>query len=136
MKLDQLKQLYGSVLKSLGYKVERNKNQFASQLEHMMLLDDINRKAMAERAGCSPAYITKVLRGDANFTIESMTRLADAANAELCLHLTKKGMTTRIFDVYESVNVRSEPVITEDELASVLSWQEYAHCAGGRRVSA
>ena len=38
----------------------------------------ISRVELAKRLGSSPAYITKVLRGDINFTVETMVRLAKA----------------------------------------------------------
>ncbi|MFZ2657865.1 MAG: helix-turn-helix transcriptional regulator [Victivallales bacterium] len=40
--------------------------------------DDISRVELAKRLGVSPAYITKVLRGHANLTIESLAKIAFA----------------------------------------------------------
>jgi transcriptional regulator with XRE-family HTH domain len=43
----------------------------------------ISRTELARRLGASPAYVTKILRGTANFTLATMVRLARALGAEL-----------------------------------------------------
>jgi transcriptional regulator with XRE-family HTH domain len=47
----------------------------------------VSRAELARRLGTSQAYVTKVLRGDANFTIKTMVRLALALDMEFCPHL-------------------------------------------------
>jgi len=51
---------------------------FTSQLNHLMQQQKISKVELAKRLGTSPAYITKVFRGDANFTLRSMVKLARA----------------------------------------------------------
>jgi transcriptional regulator with XRE-family HTH domain len=58
----------------------------------------ISRSALAARIGHSPAYVTKVLRGDANFTAATMTKLARAMGAEVRIHLAPIGSRTTWFD--------------------------------------
>jgi transcriptional regulator with XRE-family HTH domain len=48
----------------------------------------ITRTELAQRLGASPAYVTKILRGKANFTLATMVRLARALDAELSVQLT------------------------------------------------
>jgi transcriptional regulator with XRE-family HTH domain len=47
----------------------------------------ITRTALAEKLGTSRAYITKILRGDTNFTLESMARVAQALDCEINFEL-------------------------------------------------
>ena len=42
----------------------------------------IQRSELARRLGTSPAYVTKILRGKANFTLESLARIAFALGGE------------------------------------------------------
>jgi transcriptional regulator with XRE-family HTH domain len=51
----------------------------------------ITRTELAQRLGASPAYVTKILRGKANFTLATMVRLARALDAELSVELTSRG---------------------------------------------
>ncbi|QGT77730.1 helix-turn-helix domain-containing protein [Guyparkeria halophila] len=50
----------------------------ALEVEQIMENQGVSRKELAERIGHSPAYVTKVLSGDANMTISTMVKLANA----------------------------------------------------------
>lgn len=50
--------------------------EFTSQLSRLMQEQNISKVELARRLGTSPAYVTKVFRGDANFTMRSMVKLA------------------------------------------------------------
>lgn len=51
----------------------------------------VSRSELARRLGTSPAYVTKLLRGNANLTLATMVRLARALESELHCHLTPAG---------------------------------------------
>jgi len=80
------------------YWVEGAKIEFAEQMLAQMDAQNISRKELASRLGTSPAYVTKILRGSTNFTIESMVNIAQALNCELCTHLKTKGKTTALVE--------------------------------------
>ncbi len=48
----------------------------------------MTRAELARRLGSSPAYITKILRGNANFTLGSLVKLARALDSELRVGLS------------------------------------------------
>lgn len=48
----------------------------------------VSRSELARRLGTSPAYVTKLLRGNANLTLATMVRLARALESELHCRLT------------------------------------------------
>lgn len=50
--------------------------EFTSQLNRLMLEKNISKVELARLLGTSPAYVTKVFRGDANFTMRSMVKLS------------------------------------------------------------
>lgn len=52
--------------------------EFTSQLSTLMQKLNISKVELARRLGTSPAYVTKVFRGDANFTLRSMVKLTRA----------------------------------------------------------
>lgn len=70
--------------------VERAKLDYAVSLNNLLKRLGLKQAEFARRAGTSPAYITKVLRGDTNFTIETMVKLANAADGELCLKVAPR----------------------------------------------
>jgi len=78
---------------------EENKNQywtekaiidFSIELYHLLKIRGLSKKDFAHKINKSQAYITKVFRGDANFTIETMVSLVKALDGELTLHVTAK----------------------------------------------
>ena len=81
------------------YWAESTKIDFAVALEHLMRRIGINKTELSRKLKTSPAYITKVLRGDNNLTIESMTKLARAMGGRL-----------RIEIVNEKENVQRWPI--------------------------
>lgn len=81
------------------YWVEDAKIGFAVQVERHMDRCQINKRQLAERLGTSPAYITKVLRGDANLTIESLVKLARAVDGTLHIHVAHQTADVRWFDI-------------------------------------
>lgn len=62
----------------------------AKNIERVMGEQQINNSALAELMGCSKAYITKILRGDANLTIETLAKLSIALNCEPIIQLKTK----------------------------------------------
>jgi transcriptional regulator with XRE-family HTH domain len=61
----------------------------------MMEANGVSRSELARRLGVSPAYVTKVLRGNINFTLDSIVRLVRAAGGELSLQVAPKARKKR-----------------------------------------
>lgn len=70
------------------YWVERVKIEFVEGLARQMQTHSMSRAQLAEKIGASAAYITKALRGETNFTIESMVKLARAVSEDMTLQVT------------------------------------------------
>jgi transcriptional regulator with XRE-family HTH domain len=68
---------------------------FTEGLHKMMEVNGVSRSELARRLGVSPAYITKVLRGNVNFTLDSMVRLVRAAGGDVSLQVTPKAQKKR-----------------------------------------
>ncbi len=68
---------------------------FTEGLHNIMEANGITRSDLARRLGVSPAYITKALRGNVNFTVDSMVRLVRAAGGEVSIHVTPKSKRER-----------------------------------------
>ena len=72
------------------YWEEKSILDFTIDLYNLMKKRGVNRKELAGRLGTSPAYITRVLKGDANFTIKSMVKLVRALDGSLTIHVIPK----------------------------------------------
>lgn len=65
------------------YKVEAAKHRISTRIEDLMRERDINKAELARRLGKSRAYISKLLRGGENLTIESLVRIGQVLGCEL-----------------------------------------------------
>jgi len=70
-----------------SYWANKAKLGFAVSLEERRKSAGLSYKDMAVKLESSPAYMTKVFRGDANLTIESMVKLARATGGQLRLEI-------------------------------------------------
>jgi ribosome-binding protein aMBF1 (putative translation factor) len=84
---DRCRRLVAEMESAREYPAEAAMLEFASALNDAMSAHQISRAELARRIGASPAYVTKVLRGDANLTIATMAKLAGATGHALRLGL-------------------------------------------------
>lgn len=56
---------------------------FIDQILKLMERRRVNRVELARRLGVVPAYVTRLLSGTANLTMETMVRMTEALNASV-----------------------------------------------------
>ena len=91
-------QLFAEARQQDDYWTEGLIVELTEELARWMKEKKISRSELATRIGHSPAYVTKVLRGDANFTAATMAKLARAVGAEVRIHLAPAGSRTTWYD--------------------------------------
>ena len=64
-----------------------NRERFIDHVLDLMETQNVSRTELARRLNKSRPYITRLLSGSQNLTIESMTKIADAFDQELHLDL-------------------------------------------------
>lgn len=112
------KELIAAAERSPAYWAEGAWLQFTEELLALMTAQHVTRAELARRIGVSPAYISKVFRGTANLTIDSMSKLALAVGASVRLHVAPNDQVTRWHDV---------PVTAERREGSRLKRASGAH---------
>lgn len=80
---------------SVEYWVSGPITEFAEDIWRLMEEQKVSRAELARRLGTSRAYVTKLLGGNANFTLYTMTKVAMALGAAVHVHVAGKDMTTR-----------------------------------------
>lgn len=80
-------------------RVDEVKIDFALCVERRLKQLGLSKTDLARQLGTSPAYVTKVLRGDANLTIKTMVELAHAVDGTLHLHIAPRQAKVRWFEV-------------------------------------
>lgn len=90
-----------------GYWAAKAVHEFTEDLCRLMEQRGVSKSELARRIGSSPAYVTKALRGNTNFTIDSMIRLVRALDGRLCLHVGRSEDQTQWFDITRKRSTRS-----------------------------
>lgn len=85
--------LFAGTEQNIEYWIEGTIVGFTEELSRAMAEGDVSRSELARRIGASPAYITKVLRGNANLTLASMVKLSRALDQVLLLELAPANRT-------------------------------------------
>ena len=78
--------------------VERAKLDFSMSLEKQRRDSGMTYSDISRKISTSAAYITKVFRGDANMTIESMVKLARATGGQLQIQIVDEQASTRLWN--------------------------------------
>ncbi len=76
--------------KHLAYYEEGLRVETAARILDAMENRSVSRSELARRLNVSPAYITKILRGNANLSLESLAKLAFALDLKWDLILMAK----------------------------------------------
>jgi transcriptional regulator with XRE-family HTH domain len=86
------------------FKAEEHKLNIASSFYEYMKKMNWSNADLARELGTSRAYITKIMRGDQNLSIDKITEIADALGADMHFHLTDKGATGQWLAVVGAAN--------------------------------
>jgi transcriptional regulator with XRE-family HTH domain len=99
--------LFAKARESSTYQAERLSVDFLAELNAHMKAQGITNSELARRAGTSPAYITKLFRGPANLSTETIAKLAKAVGCKAHLHLAGNGANVRWFDVHDRLDAHT-----------------------------
>jgi plasmid maintenance system antidote protein VapI len=73
--------------------------EFTEEMAARMEELGVTNSQMADRLKVNPAYVTKLLRGNNNFTIETMVKISRALDSELRVHLQPGGTVSQWVNV-------------------------------------
>lgn len=116
-------QLLSEAKKRDSYWVARAISTFTEEFHKLAEQGKISRAELARRLGTSPAYITKILRGNVNFTVETMVRLARAVGGRLHLHVGPQGREVMWLEASPVMRPKSFPGFGADAYRSFSKTQ-------------
>jgi transcriptional regulator with XRE-family HTH domain len=93
--IQRFNQMAEEARKSVGYWTELPIIEFTEDICRLMDEQGVSRAELARRLGTSRAYVTKLLGGDANFTLQTMTRVAMALGGAIHVHVAPQEATVR-----------------------------------------
>lgn len=124
MNAKTVKELFAEARKGDRFWVEGAILEFTADIERLMDQQGITKTELANRLGTSPAYVTKVLRGTANFTMETMVKLSRATGGTLHVHVAHQQAKVHWLDKFDGGKARQ--IREENQTSNVVT------CAGVR----
>ncbi len=112
------RELFQAARKSLTYKVEGAIIEFTEQICERMLAMKMSKAELASKLGSSAPYITKLLKGGTNFTLESMVKVSDALDSDVRIEVVPRFTIQDWIDVTED---QSEMTVER------LAWANRSH---------
>ncbi len=83
---------------SVDYWADIPISEFGEDVCRLMDEQGVSRAELARRLGTSRAYVTKLLGGNANFTLQTMAKVAMALGAAVHVHVALKERIVRWYD--------------------------------------
>ncbi len=102
-----------------AYWTEKNILDFTTKLYQLMKHRKVTKKELAQRLGTSQAYITKIFRGNANFTLASMTKLVLALDGKIDVQVVPK--EEQVQQWFKVLKTSAEPDSSQDWRRSVVA---------------
>lgn len=93
--LERFDQMVEKAQRSVDYWVTGPIVEFTEDICRLMDEQGVSRADLARRLGTSRAYVTKLLGGNANFTLETMTKVAMALGAAVHVHVADQNAVVR-----------------------------------------
>lgn len=84
--------------KTVEYKEEMLFLEITERIVALMKAANVTKAELARRLGCTPAYITKLLSGSTNFTVNTLLRIGDALNVDL--HVSLEDSSNSVMDMF------------------------------------
>jgi transcriptional regulator with XRE-family HTH domain len=131
MKAHERKNWFGQLLedhkKTPEFLLEQKILELTEKIVQRMEELGISRSVLADRLNVSKPYITKLLRGDVNFTLKSLAELSQALEADFDIDIFPEGASRQILRRYDNATgeviaqthtVLKQPIVQKDQTYS------------------
>jgi transcriptional regulator with XRE-family HTH domain len=120
-KQNRLARMFAKARQTHAYKAQGASLEFTEDMAQLMRDQEVCNSQLAQRIGASPAYVTKILRGGTNFTLDTMVKIASALDAEFRCHLQGRGMRSVWVDYkVEQAHRQSVPVRESVDVCEIV----------------
>ena len=96
-----------------AFQIDRLKVEISERIYNAMNQQGVSNAELARRLGKSRAYVTKLLRGTTNFTLESLVRIGRALSCEVEFELLPKHAQTKASAASKAVRKSSSKTPTK-----------------------
>jgi transcriptional regulator with XRE-family HTH domain len=95
------------------YRAEGASIEFTNAMITRMRETGVSRSELARKINVHPAYISKLLRGLTNFTLDTMVKIANALESDFRCHLQPTGAKSQWLDVFSTHTRKTSFQVTD-----------------------
>ncbi|MFB1010754.1 MAG: helix-turn-helix domain-containing protein [Thiopseudomonas sp.] len=117
------------IRQSHDYRLEKAKLEFIQSVWRLMTEKGISNIELSRRLETSPAYITKIMRGDANFTLDSMVKISQALDCKVHIHVASRNADVRWLEAFDCAKLAKADSRKIRE-ADTKIWGNFMHHSG------
>lgn len=110
---------------SVEYWTELAILEFTENVFRQMSEQNTSKAKLARLLGVGPAFITRILNGNHNFTLATMVKIARALDCEFRSELQPKGVTTHFINVLH-VKPEQPKMFNSSNFKSIESYERVA----------
>lgn len=122
-------ELFTSARSELDYQVEGLILEITEQIAERIKAEGISKSELADRIKASAPYITKVLRGETNFTAESIVKISNALNCDVEVKLVPRTNVSGWFNILgKAVEPRREFQVWAQEMRTYRGGMKSFEC--------
>jgi transcriptional regulator with XRE-family HTH domain len=96
-----LMQTVGDLVRTDELAIERAKVKVAETIFCAMREREVSKAELSRRLGKSRSHVTQILRGDANFTLDSLVRISTALDSQLQIGLVPNRISAHWSQLYK-----------------------------------
>ena len=110
--------------------------EITEEIVEKMELHGVSKSELAKRLGKTPSFVTKILGGRNNFTLETMVKIGRRLNCNFRSHLQPEGMTTEWCDFYQNkpISAVSPPNVIASQIP--VEYSPITHFESNEPISA
>jgi plasmid maintenance system antidote protein VapI len=101
--LERYRQMFNDARSSVDYWLEGPIVDFTEDICRLMKEKNVSKAELARRLGTSRAYVTKLLGGNANFTLGTMVKVAMVLGGSVRVHVADQQTVTHWHDEPRSI---------------------------------
>jgi len=131
---EQIAQFQHEIRSSQLYREVEAREDFVDRIYNLMEVQNLSRADLARKLKCTPAYVTRILSGDVNFTIETLVKICDAFEQKLVINCEPRSIETEAEPETKIVELSAlqaaekwalpEVALKERFRAAIASWQK------------
>lgn len=110
---EEIQAALNAARKTHEYRAEGASIEFTNAMLTRMRQVGVSRSKLARKINVNPAYISKILRGDTNFTLDTMVKIANALESDFRCHLQPAGAKSQWLDVFSGHTRRTSFRVTD-----------------------